>query len=151
MGKKKIDDVVVAGTEEADVTKEEVKADTPSMEVVSPVAVIPHRIIISDLIEGVTTKPVANENAREATQEVASSPNTINAFDNKGINIGGPFARTRMTVGKPTIVEEDAQLKKDDKASRRGIFTIWKDRPVKNVGDGINTYDVRNAKKKDGE
>lgn len=73
------------------------------------------------------------ENEGGVEVEAPPAPTTVNAFSDTAV-VSGPFARRR-------IGEKVVKAKSADNA-RRGIFKIWEDKTVKNIGDGTNTYDI---------
>lgn len=83
------------------------------------------------------------ENKRQSTQP--STPSTKDAFGRGGVAIAGPFARKRV---RP---REDVAKPAKPNNPRRGVQKIWEDRPINNVGDGTNTYDLPKKEKEEDE
>ena len=75
------------------------------------------------------------ENRRQAT--VPTKPSTEDAFKRNGTSVGGPFARRRTA---PTTDKAKSYAVGEDKErdTRRGVFKIWDDKAVNNVGKGTH-------------
>jgi hypothetical protein len=80
-------------------------------------------------------EPVAEDT--EEVKEVGAPKQapTVNAFEGGSV-IAGPFSRKR--VGKKT----EKKPVENSLSPRRGVYKIWDNKPVNNVGDGKNTFDV---------
>lgn len=80
---------------------------------------------------------VEYKNNRDATE--ASSVKI--AKDRQGIRIGGPGIRKSRGSVKPARSAEDAN-------ERVGIYKIWNDKPIRNIGQGTSTSDIPQRKNK---
>jgi len=80
---------------------------------------------------------VEYKNNRDATE--ASSVKI--AKDRQGIRIGGPGVRKSRGSVKPARSAEDAN-------ERVGIYKIWNDKPIRNIGQGTSTSDIPQRKNK---
>jgi len=102
--------------------------------------------LVSSLVEpaaqetqGDDSGSVEYKNNREATE--ASSTKVGNGFDRQGIRVGGPGLRkTRASVTEARSSE--------DPNERLGIFKIWNDKPIRNIGEGTTTSDIPQRKNK---
>jgi len=65
------------------------------------------------------------------------SPALVDSFERNGLSVGGPSGRTRVRPKVEGVVNEERISK------RRGIYKIWNNKPIKNVGEGTNTYDTK--------
>jgi len=63
------------------------------------------------------------------------------AKDRQGIRIGGPGVRKSRGSVKPARSAEDAN-------ERVGIYKIWNDKPIRNIGQGTSTSDIPQRKNK---
>lgn len=63
-------------------------------------------------------------------------PKSINPDSERGgMSVGGPAGRKR--------VKGNAKKQQDvNYSSRRGFQKIWDDKPIQNVGEGVNTTDI---------
>ena len=80
---------------------------------------------------------VEYKNNRDATE--ASSVKI--AKDRQGIRIGGPGIRKSRGSVKPARSAEDTN-------ERVGIYKIWNDKPIRNIGQGTSTSDIPQRKNK---
>ena len=100
--------------------------------------------LVSSLVEpaaqetqGDDSGSVEYKNNRDATE--ASSVKI--AKDRQGIRIGGPGIRKSRGSVKPARSAEDAN-------ERVGIYKIWNDKPIRNIGQGTSTSDIPQRKNK---
>ena len=85
------------------------------------------------------TGSVEYKNNRDATE--ASSVKIENDFNRQGIRVGGPGIRkSRGAVKKARSLE--------DVNERVGIYKIWNDKPIRNIGEGTSTSDIPQRKNK---
>jgi len=98
--------------------------------------------LVSSLIEPAeqetqedNTGSVEYKNNREATE--ASSTKIGNEFARQGIRVGGPGIRKTRA---------QASTKSEEPSDRLGIFKIWDDQPIRNIGQGTSTSDIPQRK-----
>lgn len=126
---------------EQDQVVTEASVSEPVVVVTEEVEETPQEMRKAALIAGLITPIVAPQSALEESKEEApKSRSTVNAFKSDAV-VSGPFSRKRISPkGETKKVKESVN-------PRRGVFKIWDNKAVNNVGAGKNSYDVSKERK----
>ena len=84
-----------------------------------------------EVLDGEDAQEPATPNNKR-TESSSAKPRTVDNFERKGVNVGGPFSRRVVNEKKPSS---------SGRSGRNITQKIWEDREIKHVGEGTNSFD----------